>query len=701
VASSFPTNPEPARPAAEALGLGALEPFAANDERFRHLVETNPAIAWSTDADGAVTYANKRLFDYTGLQPDRDGENWARLAIHPDDHPDREEAWHKARFDGAAFETEARIRRHDGAYRWFLLRVLPLKDASGRVVEWFGSGTDIDERKRSEENLRFLADASAVLAEITDREGTLRRIAEIAVPHFADWSEVTVLEAGGKARRLVATHWDPERAKFAEELERRYPSLEDSAARRVIRSAEPVFAPDVSEAMMREAARDAEHLEMIRSLQLRSYICVPMLSKDRVHGAIAFATAESGRTYSDFDLEAAQEVARRAAIAIENAELVQALKDADRRKDEFLAVLAHELRNPLAPVRNAIEILRSSPQSSPQLQWTHDVIDRQVRQLSRLVDDLLDVSRITSGKIELRKQRVELGAAIRIALESSRPFIERGGHELTVHTPAEPIFLDADLARLAQILSNLLNNAAKYTRAGGHIWLTAEESNGEAVIRVRDNGIGVDPAMLDRIFDMFAQAPSADAHSPGGLGIGLTLVRRLVELHGGRVEAHSDGIGRGSEFAVCLPLARVEPARGAAASHAGAEMPRQSRRILVVDDNRDAADSLCMLLKSRGHDVRVAYDGLEAVGAAVTFKPDVVLLDIGLPKLSGHDAARRIREARGADILIIAVTGWGQEEDRRRAREAGFDHHLTKPVEPADIARLIDAERAPPKGAKR
>ena len=234
MASSFPMNPEPARPAEEPLGLGALEPLAANDERFRHLVEASPAMAWSTDTNGRVTYANKRLFDYTGLQPDRDVEGWARIALHPDDYPDSDKAWHKARCDGGAFEMEARIRRHDGAYRWFLLRAMPLKDGSGRIVEWFGSGTDIDERKRSEENLRFLADASAVLGEITDPESTLKRIAELAVPHFADWSEVVVLEPGNRARRLVATHWDPVRAKFAEELERRYPSTEDSAARRVI-----------------------------------------------------------------------------------------------------------------------------------------------------------------------------------------------------------------------------------------------------------------------------------------------------------------------------------------------------------------------------------------------------------------------------------------------------------------------------------
>jgi PAS domain S-box-containing protein len=697
VASSFPKNPAagPAGPAPP--GPGAREALAANGERFRHLVEATPALAWSADANGRVTYANRHLFDYTGLAPGSDVEEWSRLALHPEDFAAANEAWLKARRESGAFELEARIRRHDGAYRWFLLRVLPLEDASGGVVEWFGSATDIDERKRSEENLRFLAGASAALAEISDFESTLKRIARLAVPHFADWSEVTVVEEGGAMRRLVATHADPERVRFAEELERRFPADEASAPRRVIRSGEPIFTPGVSEEMLRDIARSGEHLEMIRALGLRSFISVPMRSKGRTLGAITFATSESGRTYTKFDLEAAEEVARRAAIALENAELVQALKEADRRKDEFLAVLAHELRNPLAPVRNAIEILRATPARSPQLQWTQDVIDRQVRQLSRLVDDLLDVSRIASGKIELRRERIELATAVHIALESSRPLIERAAHSLSVDLPPEPIWVDGDRARIAQVLSNLLNNAARYTRSGGHIWLSAERAGESAVIRVRDNGIGIRPAMLSQIFDMFTQGGSAGPHSQGGLGIGLTLVRRLVELHGGHVEAHSEGIGCGSEFVVTLPLARVDAPAQRPAAESAATRDREPRRILVVDDNGDAADSLCMLLKSRGHDVRVAYDGLEAVGAALTFDPEVVLLDIGLPKLSGYEAARRIRESRGEDVLLIAVTGWGQEEDRRRSRDAGFDHHLTKPVDPAAISGLIESAPPPPR----
>jgi PAS domain S-box-containing protein len=690
--ASIPKQPFSEAPSLQQPERGAVHAgaAAANGDRFRHMVETNPSITWSAARDGTTTYANPRLFEYAGLPVDLEPSDIARLTVHPDDLERRNAAWRKALHDADTYAIELRLRRRDGMYRWFLMRAVPLRDESGEVVEWTGSATDIDERRRSEENLRFLGEASVVLSELTDFESALKRLANLAVPRFCDWCEVSVKEPHGAVRRITVNHFDPARVRQAEELSRRYPPVETEGSRRVIATGEPLWIPEVTDQMLAQAAREPEHLEMMRKLQLRSYISVPMRSKSGVLGALSFATAESGRIYTAHDLDAAKELAHRAAVAIENAELVQALKEADRRKDEFLAVLAHELRNPLAPVRNAIEILRLTQSPSPNLQWTHDVIDRQVRQMTRLVDDLLDVSRITTGKIELRKERIELSAAVRIALEASRPLIERGQHLLTVRMAPEPLWLDADLARLAQVLSNLLNNAAKYTRPGGHIWLAAERRDGHALVRVRDNGMGIPPPMLRRIFDMFTQIGGTTDHSQGGLGIGLTLVKRLVELHGGQVEARSEGANKGSEFVMKLPLSAEQGAGEGAALQAANTVRVEPRRILVVDDNRDAAESLSMLLHARGHDVRVAYDGLEAVGAAIAFLPDVVLLDIGLPKLYGYDAARRIRDARGDKVLLIAVTGWGQDEDRRRSKAAGFDHHLTKPVDPEAISRLID-----------
>ncbi|HEX9206598.1 MAG TPA: ATP-binding protein [Steroidobacteraceae bacterium] len=370
---------------------------------------------------------------------------------------------------------------------------------------------------------------------------------------------------------------------------------------------------------------------------------------------------------------------------------IEQLQEADRRKDEFLAILAHELRNPLAPMRNAIALLRAKGLPSPELQWARDVIERQMEQLTRLIDDLLDMSRIRSGKIQLRRERIDLAQVVHGAVEASRPLLDQYAHQLAIELPAEPIPLHGDLVRLAQVFCNLLNNAARYTPRGGSISITAGREGATAVVRVRDNGIGIPADMLPKIFDMFTQVDRSLERTRGGLGIGLTLVRKLVELHGGTIEARSGGAGQGCEFIVRLPVA--EPATGTVPAPSPRETARTapaSRRILVVDDNRDAADGLALLLQTSGHEVQVAYDGCEAVRAARAFQPDLVFMDIGLPGLNGYDAARAIRgEPWGQRMALVALTGWGQDEDRRRSREAGFDHHLVKPVSFEDALQVL------------
>jgi signal transduction histidine kinase/ActR/RegA family two-component response regulator len=367
-----------------------------------------------------------------------------------------------------------------------------------------------------------------------------------------------------------------------------------------------------------------------------------------------------------------------------------ALKQADRAKNEFLATLAHELRNPLAPIRNAVHILHLSGSVSPELQWALGVIDRQTRQMTRLIDDLLDIARITGGRLELRRERIELADVVRTAVETSRPLVESSGHELTVSVPRQPIPLDGDLTRLAQVVSNLLNNAAKYTDRGGRIWLTAERQGSDAVVAVRDTGIGISAAMLPRVFEMFTQVDRMDERCRGGLGIGLALARRLVEMHGGSISARSDGPDRGTEFTVRLPVLLEQPASSPIVRESADAAQTASLRVLVVDDNWDAAASLAVLLRGAGHDIRTAHDGQEAVGVAGEFRPDVVLLDIGLPKLNGYDAARHIREQPwGRRAVLIATTGWAQQADREKSEDAGFDHHLVKPIDPAVLLRLL------------
>jgi PAS domain S-box-containing protein len=375
----------------------------------------------------------------------------------------------------------------------------------------------------------------------------------------------------------------------------------------------------------------------------------------------------------------------------------EALKEADRRKDEFLATLAHELRNPLAPVRNALQIMRLAGGNAETVRQAQDMMERQIQQMVRLVDDLLDVSRISRGKIELRKERVELAAVVRNALETSRPLLEQSRQHLNVTLPAGPVPLDADPVRLAQVLANLLNNSAKYTEEGGQVWLTAERQGPEVVISVRDNGIGIPADMLPHIFDMFTQVDRSIGRSQGGLGIGLTLVKTLVEMHGGSVVAHSDGPGRGSAFTVRLPFRADLSADDTPGPEHRAQAPSGGRRILIVDDNHDAAESLGTVLRLMNNEVHIAPDGLSALQAADVFRPDLVFLDIGMPGMDGYEVARRLRQRPAfQNTVLVALTGWGQEEDRRQTQQAGFDHHLVKPVEPGALQELMaDMKKQP------
>jgi signal transduction histidine kinase len=365
-----------------------------------------------------------------------------------------------------------------------------------------------------------------------------------------------------------------------------------------------------------------------------------------------------------------------------------ALREADRKKDRFLATLAHELRNPLAPILTGVQVLKRKGVNDPDQAWSHDMIDRQVRHMARLLDDLLDVGRITNEKLELRRQRILLATVVEAAMETSRALIERSRHEIRIALPQEEIYLDADPIRLAQIFSNLLNNAAKYTNPGGRIALAAEREDDWIEVAVEDNGIGIAREDLPRVFDIFAQSGDGRDHSQGGLGIGLFLVKTLTEMHGGRVRAESAGAGKGSRFTVRLPVASV--VGNAAAARSASPVGSTARRILVADDNHDAAESLATMLRISGNEVRIARDGAEAVVSAEAFRPDAALIDIGMPKLDGYEVAKNIRAAPwGRNMLLVAVTGWGKEEDRRKAFDVGFDHHLTKPASVEDIETIL------------
>jgi signal transduction histidine kinase len=416
---------------------------------------------------------------------------------------------------------------------------------------------------------------------------------------------------------------------------------------------------------------------------VRSAVVLPLLARGRALGCLTLAMGRSGRRYNPADLALAEDLAHRAAVALDNARLYWDVQEADHRKNEFLAMLAHELRNPLAPIRNAVEILRVRGTDPQVVEKTRNLIDRQVQYLVRLVDDLLDISRITRGKVQLQTECVAMDAIVSQAVETSRPLLDARQHTLEVRLPEEPVLVNGDPVRLTQVLGNLLNNAAKYTEPGGRVWVTVERDGREVVIRVRDTGMGIPPEMLPAIFDLFTQVDRSLDRSQGGLGIGLTLVRSLVELHGGSVQAVSAGLKQGSEFIVRLPA--LQPNRLDAASRNGAAesaVKCPGRRVLVAEDEPISAMSLEWLLQLEGHEVLVCQDGPAVLASVETFQPEIVLLDIGLPGLDGYEVARRLREqAVGNKVLLVALTGYGQKEDRRRSQEAGFDHHLVKPVD--------------------
>lgn len=559
---------------------------------------------------------------------------------------------------------------------------------------------DITDRKADEQTARFLADASGMLSGLVDYESTLQKVAGMAVPTFADWAVVDMADTDGTARRLAVAHTDPSKVELAVALNRRYPPDPDAqyGSLNVLRTGRSEIVSDITDAMLEASANDEEHLRILRELGLRSYVSVPLSVRGETLGVLSFVSAESGRHYDEHDLAVAEDLASRAAIAIENARLYSELREADRRKDEFLATLAHELRNPLAPIRNTLHLMRQIDGKGP-MEEDRAMAERQVVHLARLIDDLMDVARISRGKIDLHREIVGLATVVNQAVETARPQIDERRHHLTVSLPDEPIRLEGDPTRLEQILWNLLNNAAKYSDPGGEINLDVTRDGDDVVLQVRDTGIGIAPEMLPRVFEMFVQIGAHKGHAQGGLGIGLSLVRTLVELHGGSITVHSNGPGTGSTFTIRLPLLKEMPEGEASAPSrrrvSNITPPR--RRILVVDDNSDAANSLARLLeKLYEQDVCVAHDGRQALALAAEFRPNIIVLDIGLPGMDGYEVARLLRkQPQFRDTLLVALTGWGQDSDLARSRAAGFNHHLVKPVNPDALVDLIskDGER--------
>jgi PAS domain S-box-containing protein len=597
---------------------------------------------------------------------------------------------------GQNARAEYRVIWPDGSLHWIEARGFIVLDEGGEAVHMVGVSTDITQRKRTEADLKFLANASAELVELVDPEQTLERLAYLAVPHFADWCQADLLQTDGTLKRVAIAHVNPEKVKFAHEFNRKF-GADPDASRGIwdaIRTGSSSFAREITDEMLAQNVHDPERRAAMKAVGLRSYIIAPLRVHGKVLGAVSFITAESGRLYDMDDVKLAEDLAHRAAVAIENSNLYQARDQSDKAKSVFLATLSHELRNPLAAMTNGLSLMRLVIDDKKRVEQTMKLVNRQATQLTRLVDDLMDVSRIVTGKIELQKQTVNLAGVLADAVDATRQDIEANKHTLSMRIPEQPAELAADATRLIQVFSNLLTNAAKYTNSGGRIDVVLEDAPEEFRVRIRDTGIGIETDMLPQVFKIFTQIVHPVQRSQGGLGIGLSLVDGLVKLHGGRVEASSAGLGQGSEFVVYLPRTPVSAAENIEQSDTSVPSEVQAlarRRILVVDDNEDAAVTLADLLRTLNQDVEVAHDGLSAVEAAMAMRPEVVLLDIGLPGIDGYEAARRIRaHSTIYRPVLIALTGWGEESDKQQARDAGFDYHLLKPV---DFARLTDVLR--------
>lgn len=540
------------------------------------------------------------------------------------------------------------------------------------------------ERRRGEEGLRahserlrLLWEAAAVLLTTDDPEALIRALFVRIAPHLGlDIFLNHVLSDGGEQLELFSfAGVSPE---LAGEVSKISPT--SALCGDVAQTHEPYSVSFV------QSSNEPVNA-LLKGLGLRAYACVPLVAGERMLGTLSFGSRQRERFEAD-ELEFMRTVTRYLTVAYERLRLVRELREADRKKDDFIALLAHELRNPLAPLRNGLAVMRLASADAAAVGRARTIMERQLSHMVRLIDDLLDVSRISLNKMLLRRSRVALTDIISNAVETARPTIDAAEHELTISLPSEPVMLDADLTRLAQVFGNLLTNAAKYTPKRGRITLSARRQDDGIVIAVEDNGIGLRPESLRSIFGMFSQVDHSVERTTGGLGIGLALVKGLTEMHGGSVHAESQGAGLGSRFIVCLPLAGAPAEERAEPKSIASEKSR--RCILLADDNRDSAESLATMLRLSGNDVHIAHDGIEAVERAEAIRPEVILMDVGMPRLNGYDATRRIREHDwGRSIIIIALTGWGQESDRRRSREAGCDEHIVKPVDPVQLGELI------------
>jgi hypothetical protein len=802
------------------------------EEQFRQLADAVPQIVWVVNANNELEYVNQQWCDYAGLtlEQARKRESFS-LVIHPEDIQSTYQQWAKSLATGTPYEKECRLKRaSDGVYRWFLVRTMPVKDEQGRVIQWYGTSTDIDDLKRTEETLQeseerlrlaldsgrmgiwdwsilsgdlkwsenleeihgmapgsfggtfadfqkiihpedremvneaiaqavkrqsnyeiefrtfwpdgsthwiagkgktfsnaegkavrmigvamdvterkrneeaqaYLAEASKVLSSSLDYQTTLASVAQLTVPELADWCTVHVIEEDGSIQQLAAAHVDPAKVKWAEELKNKYP-LDLNAARGAaftLRTGQSDLLPDISDELVVQAARDPEHLQLLRDIGFKSVMTVPLMVQDRILGVISFvSTAESQRRYDKVDLLLAEELGHRAALAVDNARLYRAqerdralAEAANRIKDEFLAVLSHELRTPLNPILGWAQLLKSRKYDEKTTIRALEIIERNAQLQTQLIDDLLDVSRILQGKLQLEFQPINLNVVIAAAIETVRLAAQAKSIQIKTHLYPDIGKITGNSARLQQVVWNLLSNAIKFTPKGGKVEITLQSIGDYAQIKVSDTGIGIKPEFIPYVFDYFRQADSQTTRKFGGLGLGLAIVRHLVELHGGTVWADSQGEGQGAVFTIELPLI----ATTLEANHDGGQENQSANlngiRVLVVDDEPDMREFVAFVLEESGAQVTATTSAAEALKALEQSTFDLLLSDIGMPEMDGYMLMQQVRglaAERGGEIAAIALTAYAGDLNQQKALSAGFQAHISKPVEPEELVREI------------
>ena len=621
-----------------------------------------------------------------GAAPDRPLEWMER--VHPDDRERAAETWQRAAEAREPFREEYRVRDDDGTHHWLDVRGVPVLRPDGSVVEWVGTLTDVDEERTASDHLRFLAEASDLLASSLDYETTLQTVTQLAVRAIADWCTVDIVDDDGSYRRLAVAHVDPAKVEMALELQRRYPPKpETSAVARVLRTGKTEWLSEIPRELIEQNAVDDEHRTILRELGLQSYIAVPLTAHGRVLGAMTFVLShESGRRFRQSDVSLAEELARRAGVAIENARLFSAANEANRAKDEFLATLSHELRTPMTAVLGWARMLKMGLTPDESVDAV-DAIEKSASVQMQLIEDILDMSRIMAGKLRIETSPVDIRAVVDAALTTVRPTAEMKGIEIiTSHAASLPQVV-GDANRLQQVVWNLLTNAVKFTSRGGTILVRVAQTKEGVCLTVRDSGMGIDPAFLPHVFERFRQADSSTTRAHGGIGIGLTIVRYLVEMHGGTIVAESEGLGRGATFRVELPAMEVRVR--AAAPPQSNELPTlEGMSVLVIDDEPMSRDVVAAILRLCNASVVTADSAREARLRVAERRPDVIVCDIAMP---GEDGYAFVRDLRAGDVRIpvVALTAFGRPEDRDRALNSGFDAFLKKPVDPVTLATTV------------